>query len=129
MVILKEYYLIFDMVRKQSTNRSVEDISEHDDSNSSSVEEHGEEEQTVVVLTLTILELLDPRLVPRVDKVDDENKLNDNEEKAADEAEVHEDLLEGAVARDVESADEQTDECERLEEPEAVLDVGARVSR
>jgi len=57
-----------------------------------------------------------------VDKVDDEDELHEDEEKAADHAEDHEDRLEGAVARDGEGADHQAHQDQCLDKPEAVLE-------
>lgn len=62
-------------------------------------------------------------------EIDDQDELNDDEQKTADESEVHENLLERAVAWYVEGAHDQTDEYEHFEEPEAVLYVGARITR
>jgi hypothetical protein len=64
-----------------------------------------------------------------VHKVDKQHELDEDEEEAADDAEVHEDGLEGAVLRDVEGSDDEADEREAFEKPEAVLNHGPRVPR
>jgi hypothetical protein len=109
--------------------RCVVNVAQNGDHNGRNVEECGEYQEAIVVLAIAILELLDPRLVPRVHEVDEEYELNDDEQEAADEAEIHEDLLERAVSGYVEGADDEAHERQHLEEPKAVLNVGAWIAR
>lgn len=64
-----------------------------------------------------------------MNEINDENELNQDEEKSANQPEVHEHLLKRSVARDVKCAHDETDKYEHLEEPKAVLNVRPWVSR
>ena len=114
-------------VQTASGMRGVEYVAQDGHDERGHEKERRANEQAVVVLFVAVLELLHPLLVPRVHKVNDQNELHEYEHEAAHDAKVHEDHLEGAVLRYVKGTHDQTHERRQLEEPKAVLDVGAWV--